>query len=150
MQYSIRIGTLLCVAMLASMTFAQQTPEEASAALTQKWIDAWAKGDTAAISDLYTEDADLLGSNGKMVSGRSEIEAYLNELKAGPFAGTTLSVGEADMRCISETTCISDSSYTFSGGEPEMSGLTTIVMVNQGGEWRIAAHRSRVPVSSGP
>lgn len=145
MRYALRFAAVLCAAMLASPSFAQGTPEEASAALTQKWIDGWANGDMAAIAALYTEDGDLLGSSGSRASGRTEIESYLTELKGGPLGESTLSVGEADIRCVSDNVCISDSTYEFSG-ETTLSGLTTIVMVNQGGEWLIAAHRSRVPV----
>ncbi len=147
MRYLLKVGTLLCAATLASSSFAQDTPEDASAALAQKWIEGWNNGDMASVAALYTEDGDLLGSSGHMARGRAEIESYLTELKAGALAGATLSIGEPEIRCVSENTCVSDNTYELSGGTT-LSGLTTIVMVKQEGTWLIGAHRSRVPIPS--
>ncbi len=148
MRYVLKVGTLLCAAMLASSSFAQDTPEDASAALAQKWIEGWNNGDIASIAGLYTEDGDLLGSSGQMSRGRAEIESYLTELKTGALAGATLSLGEPEIRCVSENTCVIDNTYELSG-ETTMSGLTTLVLVRQeGGAWLIGAHRSRVPIPS--
>lgn len=148
MRRTLKTGIFLGVALIASWSFAQDTPEEAYASLAERWVQDWNDGDMAAIAALYTEDGDVMGANGQMASGRAEIESYLSELKAGPLAGTTLSVGEATIDCVTENTCITDNSYEFSGAAPS-SGLTTIVMTKQGDQWLIAAHRSRVPIPSG-
>lgn len=148
MRYVLKVGTLLFATTLASSSFAQDTPEGASATLAQKWIEGWNNGDIASVAALYTEDGDLLGSSGQMSRGRAEIESYLTDLKEGALAGATLSIGEQEIHCVSENTCVSDNTYELSG-ETTLSGLTTIVMVKQeGGAWLIGAHRSRVPVPS--
>lgn len=148
MRYLSPTTAWMLAVTLVSWSFAQDVPgpEQAATALTQAWVEGWNNGNLDSVAALYTEDADLLGSTGEMVEGREAIESYLNELSSGPLSGTTISVGEAEVRCFSDSTCVSDSSYEFSG-DSTLSGLTTIVLVKQNDEWRIAAHRSRVPVT---
>src|SRR3954463_4801234 len=62
--------------------------------LNESFMAAFQKGDTAAIGQMYAEDAYLLPSGGEMVKGRAAIEAFWAKAAEGigDFKLTTVDV----------------------------------------------------------
>lgn len=157
----VRVGwTLLCVLSLAALGAAQESAAtEGADQLQTRWVDAWNQGDVPSISQLYTSDGDFLDISGERHQGPAAIETYLSELQAGPYKGAQISVTETATRMVKPNLLVRDGTWEMSGieapaeGEPPPSnGLYTMIAVQQGGEWRIAAHRARVaatPPASG-
>ncbi len=66
----------LLIMCTTSVVHAQQTARTAVEANTKKFIEAFNKGDAAAVSKLYTVDARLLPPNSEMVQGRANIQTF--------------------------------------------------------------------------
>jgi len=62
--------------------------------LNESFIAAFQKGDTAAIGQMYTEDAYLVSYGGEMVKGRAAIQAFWTKAAEGisDFKLTTVDV----------------------------------------------------------
>jgi uncharacterized protein (TIGR02246 family) len=59
-----------------SVAQAQQSVRGTIEANTKKFIEAFNKGDAAAVANLYTIDARVLPPNGEMVQGRANIQSF--------------------------------------------------------------------------
>lgn len=64
---------MICAASIAE---AQQPVRAAIEANTKQFIEAFNKGDAAAVANMYTADARLLPPNGEMVEGRENIQKF--------------------------------------------------------------------------
>ena len=49
---------------------------------TKRWVEAFNRGDTAAVADFYTEDAKILPPNMEMVNGKQAIKAFWEGARA--------------------------------------------------------------------
>ncbi len=135
---------------------AQESTEdqEAVSALATQWAEAWNRGDTQAIGDMYTDDADYIDTAGQAFKGREAIEASFAELMSTVFEGTKISIQMSASRFIKPDLVVGDSNWEITGlpeveGEaPPSKGITTIVAVKQDGEWLITSHRSRILVAA--
>jgi hypothetical protein len=70
------------------------------------------------------------------------------------YKGAMLSVASTSTRLVGSNVVVRDGTWDMSGGEPAegeaaapQHGLYTVISVKQDGEWRIAAHRTRVPAT---
>src|SRR5262245_53568281 len=61
-----------------------------------KWEAALSRGDSAAIANLYTPDAQLLPPNGNVVSGREAIQKYWQGAISSGFKAVSLTTLEAE------------------------------------------------------
>ncbi len=148
-----KIGMLtliVAIALLSQVVAQVASGEEAIAAIAAKWAEAWDNDDMATIAALYTEDVEVIGTDGQKASGRQAIEAYFGGLRAGPFKGTTLTLSDLEYHFVSATTCVGDNSWEVVGAPEEAQamskGTTTVVSVKKDGQWMITAHQSRIPV----
>jgi uncharacterized protein (TIGR02246 family) len=133
-------GASAALALTGAGAFAAAAslPDEAAVkAVTETWGATFARGDLAAISKLYTDDAKLLPPNEAQVSGRAAILAYFEknlrpvmpasikftryEIYGG--AGAAASVAHMEI-------------YDAKGRVIER-GKQTVVLVKQGGRWKI-------------
>jgi uncharacterized protein (TIGR02246 family) len=127
------------------------TDEQAILANVDKWVEAWNQGDAKAIVSLYTADADYVRPTGDTFKGQQEIEDCITELMTNPYKGSKLAVETTSVRFIKPDLAVGDSTYEFTdvpeveGQKPPTSGMATSVMVKQGDQWLIVAHRVRVP-----
>jgi uncharacterized protein (TIGR02246 family) len=149
---------MIALAMLALATgvvglaAAQETTDEEAAlkAIGSQWADAWNAGDMTAVGALYTEDADYVNFFGQSVSGRAQIEATFSEALDTVYKGAKITIETTAVHFVKPDIVVSDSEWEVTGvpeGEgPKIptKGASTAVMVKQDGEWKIAAHRTRV------
>lgn len=106
-------------------------------AANQRWLDAYRRGDMAALAALYTEDARLLPEGSAAVVGREKIVAYLGHMKAGA-PSTTLRFSNhefhGDDRVMTEVT---DTEVRDATGTLKSRGKQILLFVKQGTEWKL-------------
>lgn len=71
-----RLLVTLLILCAASFAQAQQSVRTTIEANTKQFIEAFNKGDAAAVANLYTMDARLLPPNAEMVQGRANIQTF--------------------------------------------------------------------------
>ena len=106
--------------------------------LNESFMAAFQKGDTAAIGQMYTEDAYLLPSGGEMVKGRAAIQAFWTKAAEGigDFKLTTV-----DVKPLGNDAAREIGTFTLkTKGQPpqEVAGKYVVVWQKVGGDWRLA------------
>ena len=107
--------------------------------LNESFMAAFQKGDTAAIGQMYAEDAYLLPSGGEMVKGRAAIQAFWTKAAEGisDFKLTTV-----DVQPLGNDSAREVGTFTLkTKGQPpqEVAGKYVVVWQKVGGDWRLAA-----------
>ena len=106
--------------------------------LNESFMAAFQKGDTAAIGQMYAEDAYLLPSGGEMVRGRAAIQAFWTKAAEGigDFMLTTVDVKPLGNDAARE---IGTFILKTKGQPPqEVAGKYVVVWQKVGGDWRLA------------
>ena len=106
--------------------------------LNESFMAAFQKGDTAAIGQMYAEDAYLLPSGGEMVKGRAAIQAFWTKAAEGigDFKLTTV-----DVKPLGNDAAREIGTFTLkTKGQPpqEVTGKYVVVWQKVGGDWRLA------------
>jgi uncharacterized protein (TIGR02246 family) len=106
--------------------------------LNESFMAAFQKGDTAAIGQMYAEDAYLLPSGGEMVRGRAAIQAFWTKAAEGigDFKLTTV-----DVKPLGNDAAREIGTFTLkTKGQPpqEVAGKYVVVWQKVGGDWRLA------------
>ncbi|MBB2205912.1 YybH family protein [Gluconacetobacter takamatsuzukensis] len=134
------VGASIAVALQCAPAFATSvysSDEAAVKAVTERFAADLARGDLKAISLLYTDDAKLLPPNEEAISGRPAILAYFEKtLQPALVGGARFShyeiYGDGD-----GATSISELEVLDGKGRVAERGRQTIVLLRQGGEWKI-------------
>ena len=143
--------TVVCLALLATPAAAQAPERQADAAairdVVRNYLDARDRRDAAAIGALFTADADQQTTAGQWRRGRDAIvpgTLASSEANAGRRRITVETV-----RFLTADVAIADGPYEIggTGGAPARRMWATIVLVQQGGAWRISAIRNMVPTT---
>lgn len=145
--------TVLVFAMgLATFAVAQEGSDEEQAVkmTASKWAEAWNAGDMKAVGELYAEGSDYVNFFGQAVSGRDEIEASFTEVRETVYKGGKISIEPAAVHFVKPDVAVFDSVWEIKGlpeaeGAPPSKGDSSVVVVKQDGEWKIVAHRTRIP-----
>jgi uncharacterized protein (TIGR02246 family) len=106
--------------------------------LNESFMAAFQKGDTAAIGQMYAEDAYLLPSGGEMVKGRAAIQAFWTKAAEGigDFKLTTV-----DVKPLGNDAAREIGTFTLkTKGQPpqEVAGKYVVVWQKVGGDWKLA------------
>jgi uncharacterized protein (TIGR02246 family) len=146
------IATIAVVALgLGTAAVAQD--EDAVNAIATQWAEAWNAGDMDTVGALYTEDSDYVDAFGEAVKGKAEIQAGLTEMHSTVYEGTKLSVETTAVQFVKPDVAISDTVWEFTdvptveGVSAPAKGQSTVVLVKEGEAWKIAVHRTRIPVA---
>lgn len=132
------------------------SPEEAFKEMAAKWAEVWNSGEMEGLAELYTEDADFIGFDGKAHKGREAVVKSFVELAGTAFKGAQISIERSHVRQLKPNIMVGDSEWEFTGvpevegQKPPTKGTSTVVVVNQDGKWVITSHRSRVPAPAPP
>jgi uncharacterized protein (TIGR02246 family) len=106
--------------------------------LNESFMAAFQKGDTAAIGQMYAEDAYLLPSGGEMVRGRAAIQTFWTKAAEGigDFKLTTV-----DVKPLGNDAAREIGTFTLkTKGQPpqEVAGKYVVVWQKVGGDWKLA------------
>ena len=132
-------GIQAAVLGFVSMTSAAFGQDKATIdKLNESFMAAFQKGDTAAIGQMYAEDAYLLPSGGEMVKGRAAIQAFWTKAAEGisDFKLTTV-----DVKPLGNDAAREIGTFTLkTKGQPpqEVAGKYVVVWQKVGGDWKLA------------
>jgi uncharacterized protein (TIGR02246 family) len=132
-------GIQAAVLGFVSMTSAAFGQDKATIdKLNESFMAAFQKGDTAAIGQMYAEDAYLLPSGGEMVRGRAAIQAFWTKAAEGigDFKLTTV-----DVKPLGNDAAREIGTFTLkTKGQPpqEVAGKYVVVWQKVGGDWKLA------------
>jgi uncharacterized protein (TIGR02246 family) len=130
-------------AALASVSHAQTTAENSRAKTAVMSIDrafeaAYAKGDTKAIADFFTEDAHYTSDDGRTFDGRTAIEDNIRAALA-KNNGAKLAIVLDSVRLLAPDVLLERGSTTVTAKDGETNGaLYTAVYVKKDGKWKIS------------
>ena len=138
----IRLSALLLVAVSLSIA---ADPEADIRAAVQRYVDIREHPDPAALTDLFTADADQLVSSGEWRKGRDAVvkgTIAASQREAGKRTITIESI-----RFLTETVAIADGRYELmdASGNPTRKMWTSIVLTREHSGWQIAAIRNMLP-----
>ena len=124
--------------------------EEAIRATAKAYRDALAKGDAAAVAEMWTADADIVDGLGAVVAA-SAPAAFGGGPAAGPRPQVTL--GPTTLRFVTPDVAIEDGrvDVTPPGAVHPVEGQFSAIWVRQGAAWKLAGLReAERPVVDGP
>jgi uncharacterized protein (TIGR02246 family) len=130
-------------AALASVSHAQTTAENSPEKTAVMSIDrafeaAYAKGDTKAIADFFTEDAHYTSDDGRTFDGRTAIEDNIRVALA-KNNGAKLAIVLDSVRLLAPDVLLERGSTTVTAKDGETNGaLYTAVYVKKDGKWKIS------------
>jgi uncharacterized protein (TIGR02246 family) len=130
-------------AALASVSHAQTTAENSPEKTAVMSIDrafeaAYAKGDTKAIADFFTEDAHYTSDDGRTFDGRTAIEDNIRAALA-KNNGAKLAIVLDSVRLLAPDVLLERGSTTVTAKDGETNGaLYTAVYVKKDGKWKIS------------
>ena len=137
----------LVVTLVAAIGVAAQAPDNAAVLqMSEAFTAAVNKGDGKGAAALFTTDGDYVSSTGRMAQGPAEIEKLVIDQAAAAFKGTTFKTGTVTVRSIHAEVAIANGTFEATGAITR-KGMTTIVLVRQGGAWKIAALRAMAPAA---
>jgi uncharacterized protein (TIGR02246 family) len=130
----------LLIICAASIAQAQQSVRRAIETNTKQFVEAFNKGDAAAVANMYTIDARLLPPNSAMVEGRANIQ---NFWQGAITAG--LKMVSLDPMTVEAQGNIAVEVGRYTATAPAAGGATTtdkgkyvVVWKRQGGNWKLA------------
>ncbi|HEY3901715.1 MAG TPA: nuclear transport factor 2 family protein [Chthoniobacter sp.] len=127
---------------LAGMCFAASVdevpPEKAAIVANDRAYEAaYAKADVKALADFFTNDASYTTSEGRMFSGRAEIESSIRSAFAGN-KGAKLAINVDSVRALGPEALVEKGTTSVTAKNGEVTGeLYTAILVKSGGNWKI-------------
>src|SRR6266853_750138 len=119
-------------------------------ALTQKFADAFDQRDLQPILDMLSEDVEVFDHVPYRFDGKALFAKYLNEVIAS-LASASFGFRQPSCRMYGETGGIGNTHDRFTrvpkvGQILSLHRRTTLVFLNQSGQWKIvSAHSSTIP-----
>ncbi|MGL4402004.1 MAG: SgcJ/EcaC family oxidoreductase [Luteolibacter sp.] len=128
-----------CAAQDAEKESAPVSPEMAAVAANDRAYEAaYAKGDTKAVLNFYTEDVSYTSEDGQVLEGRAALEASLSAAAAAN-KGAKLKIHLDSVKVLAPEVVVEKGSSTvISKNGDEASSLFTAVHVKKDGKWKIS------------
>jgi uncharacterized protein (TIGR02246 family) len=121
--------------------------EEVIIAETQRFAEAWSRGDARAAASFFAEDGARVGAMGDTQHGRAEVQAALERLLQGPFAGAKVHQERGTVRMLTAELALwqGEIEITPPGGTP-IKGHVVQLMKMVSGRWLVLeAHPKLFP-----
>jgi len=149
----IRYLAIVAVMVVALPLRAEQArPRSAAEAdlrnLYASYDTAWNKGDVKAMGALWSEDADHVDPDGRMVTGRPALEKELATRFATDLRGTRSAQTVEAVRLIRPDVAVVDAAYEVTGVQdaegkalPPLQGRYVDIWIKRGKTWQIIVDR---------
>jgi uncharacterized protein (TIGR02246 family) len=164
-----RILLITAVLCLAGMVEAQNTTPKPRAGaggprsdlindeqirkLYTEFVAAWNAHDPKKMASFWAIDGDTMEPDGVTARHRDEVERHFAEEHSGPFKNTELKLTIDSVWFAGADVAMVDGSYMVVGAVgpngmplPPRKGLLTSVLINEDGQWHVAASRSMIPI----
>ncbi len=153
MWFGIYLG-LSALMVLPAMIYTDQSNQEderAIRSMVEQAISRLNKGDFTAIDDFWAQDADYVSVDGRLITGRTQIKAFFQEL-AKSSAGLAQQTSTIERtRFLTPELAISDGLWTVTGAQdaagkelPPIKGRGFEVIQKREGRWWFVATRPMV------
>ena len=130
------ILVMLLITCAASIAEAQQSARAAIEANSKQFIEAFNKGDAAAVANLYTMDARVMPPNNEMVEGRANIQKFW---QGAIIAGVKMVSLETVNVETQGNIAVEIGRYTTSGpGATTDKGKYVVMWKREGQSWKLA------------
>lgn len=146
------LPVMLLVICAASITHAQQSVRTTIEANTRQFIEAFNKGDAAAVANMYTVDARVLPPNAEMVEGRANIQKFWQGAITAGFKMVSLDAINVETQ---GNIAVEVGTYTIT--VPGAGGVTTtdkgkyvVVWKREGRSWKLATdiYNTNMPLTA--
>jgi uncharacterized protein (TIGR02246 family) len=115
-----------------------QSDEEAISAETQRFAEAWSRGDAKAAVAFFADDGVRVGAMGDTQRGRAEIEAAFERLFHGPFAGASVHLQPGTVRMLTADLALWQGAIEITPAEgAPMNGHVVQLMKMVEGRWLV-------------
>ena len=150
MKRQLLVGLLIICA--TSVAVAQQSARTAIAANTKQFIEAFNKGDAAAVANMYAVDARLLPPNGEMAEGRANIQKFWQGAISAGLKMVSLDAIDVDAQ---GNIAVEVGTYTIT--VPGSGNVTTtdkgkyvVVWKREGRSWKLAVdiYNTNIPLAA--
>lgn len=150
------VGAALVAGLVSSLGSATGAPTDDSSNIRkhcESFLEAWKKHDAKAMAANFAEDGDMIGPDGRVQSGRAEIEKHIAEDHgaSGPMRESRVELKDEPIRFVTSDVAVSDATavlYDSYGPDGKKSGPLTLHVTNVwkkvGNEWLIFASRPYV------
>jgi uncharacterized protein (TIGR02246 family) len=136
---------VLCALIVAPLG-AQQGVEAAVRDVVARYMAARDSRDARALEQLFTSDADQHTTAGEWRRGRGAVVP--GSIESSTRNAGTRTIRVESVRFVTPDVAIADGPYEIASAAGTRRMWTTIVVVRQGDEWRIAAIRNMVPTGN--
>jgi len=138
------ITTIILVLLaLAGQSEAQRsspTDEETVRSNTDAWMDAWNRGDTSAISQLVTEDYEVVMPDGTQIKGRVAYEKALASSVARRQGKSSRSLKIVFVKLLTADVAVASGTWARSGGvSGPGNGSWAATYIKKSGQWLMAS-----------
>ena len=142
---------VVVLAATVRVGFGQATEDASIRRVVERFDETRNTGDWKGFAALFVKEADQLISSGTWRKGPEDIAKGMQEITSTAYEGATHKTTADRVRMLAPGVAISDGTFTITNiaGGGGRKGLVTMVLVKNGGEWRIAAARSMVPTPAG-
>jgi uncharacterized protein (TIGR02246 family) len=137
-----RLAALAAVVLAFSFTVLAQKPDPDVQKVAAAYEAAFNKGDSKALTAMYTADALRVGPDGKLLAGRKDIEGSYVTSFAGPLKGAKLTLTLDRAVSVTPDVKVIEGTFSLAGAMPT-KGRYVNTIVRQGGQWLLAAVNAR-------
>jgi uncharacterized protein (TIGR02246 family) len=150
-----RFGVVLVGVVLALSTASarqqnqKKDPDAAVRETVKEYVAARERGDSAALIELFTADADQLVSSGEWRRGREEL--VRGTLASSKNNAGTRTITLKTVRFPTPDVAIADGEYVIGASQSSAARnmWTSFVLIRSEGRWRISAIRNMLPAPPG-
>jgi len=142
----------LLIICAASVAEAQQSARTAIEANTKQFVEAFNKGDAAAVANMYTMDARVLPPNAEMVEGRGNIQKFWQGAMTAGVKMVSLETVHVETQ---GNVAVEVGRYTTTtpgaGGTTNTDkGKYVVMWKREGGSWKLAVDifNTNIPTAS--
>jgi uncharacterized protein (TIGR02246 family) len=120
---------------------------DTAAEFLDRFAEAWASNDGAALGEHFTEDGSLVNPFGERADGRAAVADMYREYFRGLLAGTTTKIALETLRPAGEDHALVDAEQSISGasGDVLMAFHLAALLRRDEGEWRFVDSRPYAP-----